>query len=1549
MEEEYRDSRLDKKEEKPVEKTEKIGFFKKLLKVVLYIILGFFVLNSVLYLVLSIPFVQSRLTAFASQELTSLLKTEVKVNQVRFTLFNSATIKGLYVEDQTSDTLVYAEYLHARIKPIDFLLQGRLRVNQVQLDNFYINVTAADSISDYNFQFLIDEFSSSDSTAVDTTSSMLDVVVDDVKIANGRFSHKIGGYFETPDEFNFNDIYVTDFNASVSIHSIDMEKLDVHVNSITAKEKSGLEISEFQGHVLSEGSKLYVENLLFQLPNSHLRPSSLFFDLETDEFEVVTDDTEISPKDLVPFLANLKHLEHNLNLKTTIKGKLPLVDASEIQLWYGDDALLRGSAFISSYEDLGDAEFRVDVDELSATPRGLTAFARLGDESFAKPAILDTLGRVYLDAHLKGKLNNFDLTSKASMKTGALNLSASGSVDTTFTHFDVKANLNTKSFNLTPIVGKASGVGKLSMHIDVEANQKGEGNLVAKLKGGVDSLQLMHGAVTHLPFAGYYDKHKMGFGADAKLHFGRIMAGFEMTQAVKPDIKFGLNLSDFDVAHFYKNKLWNKPMLDFKLRGQVNKLDIDNLDADISIKDFSFVDADFNYDPGLISLKAWKDTAEVKHIALSSSILSANIDGNYKFSTLGEEFSELMHNYLSNVFPVEKKKKKVEPENEFSFNFKLHNSEELGYIFDLPVDIVEPLEIDGIVNTKKRTIDVVGQLPHAHNSMVEIKGMRLNIANMDSAFSMKLTTDVISGKSGYDLALNVKGADNAIRSVFTVFTDSAEVKIKGKMDALARFEMNSAKELVSFFEVIPSDIMIGKLAMNLLPAQVMNVGERTEITDLGIGVNGKKYLNVNGIVSPNKEDSLHISFTKAQIADILQGVSVNDIYAEIDGSILATNLLNAPELYTQDLKVKDITLYKDTIGTVNVETSWNQERGGMKLESSLVKKGKTIMDLEGIVDPAAETLDLHMDIERFSIAFLKPFVEGLLTDISGDISSHFTIKGKFDEPITEGFLGFNNAKIGIDYTGVTYFISDTINITPDRIGFRNLELKDSQGNVGVMNALVTHRNFKDMKYSLDMRAQNLLVLNNQTRTDSLFYGKLFASGTVNIKGSDTGIDLNMQLRNGKKSTLNVTVPQVASATDYKSVVYINVPEDKLPKEDKRKPQKRHDEEVPFPIRIKMKLDVNPDLALAVIIDPQTGDKMNVKGNGTINFNYDMLTEHMTVYGDYKVTDGGVRLNLQHISALDFKIKDGSRLQFIGDPFKTKFDITAYRRVRTNLTTLDQSFDQDSASPRVQVDCLLGISGDINKMSLTYDIDLYDGTDDQKRKVRSLVNTNEIKIRQFAFLISTGSFNSSTGSSGSNFTDNMWQGLASNALSMGLNAAFGSMLGDKWELGAEVTDQDKSVNATTTLFNDKLKLHANVGYRQDTYGPSGDTFIGDFDVEYLLNSIWTLKAYSHTNDQFYKPAPTTQGVGIVYTREGPTMKALFKSFRRGRGQWRRAENDSIKRRNDSIQQVQSGIPSKVNYEDRKKETSLDAAKNDSIPVNKTDSVAVTKKQPARKED
>ncbi|MEF2643454.1 MAG: hypothetical protein U0M50_05240, partial [Paramuribaculum sp.] len=61
---------------------------------------------------------------------------------------------------------------------------------------------------------------------------------------------------------------------------------------------------------------------------------------------------------------------------------------------------------------------------------------------------------------------------------------------------------------------------------------------------------------------------------------------------------------------------------------------------------------------------------------------------------------------------------------------------------------------------------------------------------------------------------------------------------------------------------------------------------------------------------------------------------------------------------------------------------------------------------------------------------------------------------------------------------------------------------------------------------------------------------------------------------------------------------------------------------------------------------------------------------------------------------------------------------------------------------------------------------------------------------------------------------------------------------------------------------------NLGYRDKSL--NNNSFIGDFDIEYLLNKSGSLrlKAYNRYNDQNYylKSALTTQGVGIVFKRD-----------------------------------------------------------------------------------
>lgn len=85
---------------------------------------------------------------------------------------------------------------------------------------------------------------------------------------------------------------------------------------------------------------------------------------------------------------------------------------------------------------------------------------------------------------------------------------------------------------------------------------------------------------------------------------------------------------------------------------------------------------------------------------------------------------------------------------------------------------------------------------------------------------------------------------------------------------------------------------------------------------------------------------------------------------------------------------------------------------------------------------------------------------------------------------------------------------------------------------------------------------------------------------------------------------------------------------------------------------------------------------------------------------------------------------------------------------------------------------------------------------------------------------------------------------------------------------DFSDIEVDLALSSALLNNRLLLNGNFGYRDRT--TSNTTFIGDFDIEYLLNRSGNLrlKAYNHYNDQNYylKQALTTQGVGIVYKHD-----------------------------------------------------------------------------------
>ena len=112
--------------------------------------------------------------------------TKVAVERLFITFDGDVQLDGLYLEDTKGDTLVYSKSVEANI-PLWAMISGdAVGVDGLDWDGLRANIIRKDSISGYNFQFLIDAFAPADTTAVatDTTSATPKLILKNLNFQN---------------------------------------------------------------------------------------------------------------------------------------------------------------------------------------------------------------------------------------------------------------------------------------------------------------------------------------------------------------------------------------------------------------------------------------------------------------------------------------------------------------------------------------------------------------------------------------------------------------------------------------------------------------------------------------------------------------------------------------------------------------------------------------------------------------------------------------------------------------------------------------------------------------------------------------------------------------------------------------------------------------------------------------------------------------------------------------------------------------------------------------------------------------------------------------------------------------------------------------------------------------------------------------------------------------------------------------------------------------------------------------------------------------------
>ena len=199
-----------------------------------------------------------------------------------------------------------------------------------------------------------------------------------------------------------------------------------------------------------------------------------------------------------------------------------------------------------------------------------------------------------------------------------------------------------------------------------------------------------------------------------------------------------------------------------------------------------------------------------------------------------------------------------------------------------------------------------------------------------------------------------------------------------------------------------------------------------------------------------------------------------------------------------------------------------------------------------------------------------------------------------------------------------------------------------------------------------------------------------------------------------------------------------------------------------------------------------------------------------------------------------------------------------------------------------VNCLLHIGGTLDAPTVAFNLELPQGTEEEKAVLRSYTSTEEQMNLQFIYLLGLGKFYTPDMAQSNVGTSNM-ESLISSTISGQINNLLSGIISNEnWNLASNIRAENMMTGANDLggdnwenmeiegilegrLLDNRLLINGNFGYRDNPMYASN--FIGDFDIRYLLKGGFSLKGYNKTNDRYFsKTSLTTQGVGLVFQRD-----------------------------------------------------------------------------------
>ena len=1424
---------------------------QKTVRIVGWSILSLGVLVLVVYFLLRLSPVQQKIKEIVLQEIIKKTHNKISIGNLRFRPFNRLQLEEIYAADLKNDTLLYAEKLNADFDLFK-LMRKQFVIHSVEIEGLDLHISQDSVHAPFNFQFLIDAFASDTTQTAD--SSSLQVAINHILLKNGCLRYDVlSEPFQASHLFDVNHVDVRNLQLNAGLQWNNLEDWSSSIENLSLDEKCGFALKQMKFQIKNLNSRLQVDRFSVSLPHSEAKIQEASLDytgfqlseiLSGATYSIISSSGKGVPSDFSCFFPELAEYTDTLTFGGEIKGKFPEISIPHWELNYGKQLQFTISAGIADYNAWETSAFELNVEKAWVDP-----------ELFKLPLRTDTIS---LTGKISGSLLDLELGLAAQSKQGDCILNGTGgySVSTGNIHFDL--NMESPGYDLQSLLSDST-LGNASFRLAAQGTISDRNKIKANVDAEIHQFDYIGYSYRDITANATYTGDSISIDViskDPQLPVTlRGKAGLNKENAFV-HLYAQLNGVHPDVLHLLPQYPGSE--LSANIHADIKGFDLERMNVSVAIENLRWHTPAGTFADSPITFSYIASADREKQINLRSSTLNVRGKGNLAYEEVAQSFIRA----FPGLFPSanNKNKKIISEQENFDFLVGIRHANAIAHLLGMESTIPDSALFVGKYRREGENLNL-NVTAYCIFTQSDTTRVGLNLFNEQNHLVVQL--DAKNKSNQYDLEGNIGATVEFIPTVKE-----------------AKPDMNIALN--------PGSLTLNGTAFKITPAQVSITKDKYEINNFALQHSTSEYLKVNGILSENVNDSLQVTINRFEIGTFLSALKNKiPLSGTASGDITFSRLMTNPHVLTRNFTINDMVFDDNPVGDLQLRSIWNSERQGLALRATWTPPNAPESVISGFVLPKKDSIALAANIQGIQLKWL----DGYFPDykLEGALGAQIKATGKLDNPVLTGTIYLNDATASIPMLNTRYRMSDSILIEKDQFVFQNCIIYDETDQNVKINGSIGHKQFSSLNPKLTLDFNRFLVLNNIEQTDSLFYGLIRVNGhlTVSLQNKDWLIQGN--LSNERANTIMLNLPTSSiEAERYNWLTFVDRQKEDSTAVVKVKEQTTSElSAFSFPLKFHISLSVDPGLSVGTIINPDTKDAAVVSGRGILDLTYNYNMDNTVPYllGNYVISDGKCTLSLKGITKKTFSVQAGGKLNFQGDLMNTTFDLTAIYGLRAYLTGLDPSFASLATASKIPVNCLLTASGKLEDMRLIYRIELPNQSDEIQRKLDGLIYSDEIKIKEIAYLLAFGSFLPVTSTNTGNAS--IWTSLASSSITTQLNNLLSGVLSDNWTIGTDLhsndsnfSDVDMDVNISTRMFNDRLTLNGTVGYHNNMN--QANNFTGDFNIEYRLvpSGNLLLQFYNVTNNQYYDKSrsPLTQGVGIVYKRESRTFRQLFRRLR-----------------------------------------------------------------------